>query len=245
MPPSAGSSLSPTGTALRDPLGHWGRGPQPCSVFTAPGHTTDPGWQCQCAARGASGNAGLNKMRPNPVPGAGVCLQGAQQAAPTASTFCHPHHPTHMPCSSGGDNLLREPSPLSDECLCPPALSCVGDGPHGCCEEIKPFLWQSHQHWAELAVPPRQPSPSPVPLCPLWERASCAGRGGSVRAHTYPRWGTRVAGLAWNTPHPARGLYWDLAAGGKAGMTSQSQKGCSPLGECQRWDRMGTGSGTA
>lgn len=41
----------------------------------------------------------------------------------------------------------------------------------------KPSLWQRHQHWAELAVPSQQPSPSLVSLCqgcPLWDHTSCA-----------------------------------------------------------------------
>lgn len=134
------------------------------------------------------------------MPGAGVCLQVAQKAAPTASSFCHPHHPTAVPCSSDGDDLLSEPSPLSDECLCPPALSCVGDGSHGCCEETKPSLWQHHKHWVELAVPPQQPSLSPVPLCPLWEHASCAMSWGLCVATHVPTVGYK--GCRSGVEHP-------------------------------------------
>lgn len=78
---------------------------------------------------------------------------------------------------------------------------------------------------------------SPVQALWLSARAVPSGNmpavpchGGSVRAHTYPQWDTRAAGLVWNTPHPAWGLHRDLAAGGKAGMISQCREGCSPSG---------------
>lgn len=224
MLPSAGSWPSRTGATLRDPLGHWGRGPQRCSAITAPRHTTDPGWQCQCAARGASGTAGLNKTRPNAVPGAGVCLQGAQKVALTASTFCHPHHPTPMPCSSGGDNLLSEPSPLSGECLCPPALSCVERGQNPPCG--------SHHSSPARALC----------LCPLWD--SCAMSWELCEGTHVPTEGYRGCRSGVEHPTSCSGTVLGSCCR-KAGITSQSQKGRSPLGECQRWDRMGTGSSTA
>lgn len=64
-------------------------------------------------------------------------------------------------------------------------------------------MWQRHQHWAELAVTPQQPSPSPVPLCqgrPLWGHASCAMSRGLCEGTHVPTVGYK--GCRSGVEHP-------------------------------------------
>ena len=142
-------------------------------------------------------------MRPKPVPGDGVCLLGAHQAASIASTRCHPTCPL---CSMGdplvvtsrhGSSGERQSSPLPGEpqLLCMPVTASIllrrGWTPQ-LLWGMKLPTWQHHLHRAELAMPLQQPSSSPVPLPGLSPLAahqhvavpSC--HGGPMEPHTHP-----------------------------------------------------------
>lgn len=70
--------------------------------------------------------------------------------------------------------------------------------------DTKSPMWQHHCHQAELAMPPQQPSLSPVPLCqgcPLRVNSMqpCRVMGAPWGHICTPRWGTRGAGMRWDT----------------------------------------------
>uniref|UniRef100_A0A8C3JEC4 G-protein coupled receptors family 1 profile domain-containing protein n=1 Tax=Calidris pygmaea TaxID=425635 RepID=A0A8C3JEC4_9CHAR len=93
------------------------------------------------------------------VPGAGVCLQGAQQGPPITSTRCHLGHPTHPPCSVGdllvvttsrGSSRGRQSSQLPDDPQHPLAQ---GTDPMDTTGGQNPTMWWCHGHRVELGPP--------------------------------------------------------------------------------------------